>query len=181
MKTSLSLIAAHGFHRTPVSLIAKRAKVSVGTIYIYFESKDILIMNLYHELESKIFAAVTTGYSDTKSIRERYIYLCTKLLRYFLENPVHFRFLEQYYHSPYGMSTQEGKVLRGSRDQNEFHNLFQQGIAQQVLKDLPVFVFEDLTFSLLFALARNVILGVFMLNDALIFTSIEACWDGLKR
>jgi len=181
ISASLNLIAVHGFYRTPVSLIAKKAKVGTGTIYRYFESKDILITNLHNKLESEIFAAITEGYSDKKTIRERYIYLCTKLLRYFLENPVHFRFLEQYYHSPYGMSIQKKRILGNPRERDEFGDLFEQGIAQQVLKDLPIFVHADITFGPLFALARDVILGIVVMNDVLIMKSIEACWDGLKR
>jgi len=178
---SLDLIAARGFHRTPVSLIAKTANVGTGTIYRYFESKDILITKLFHELERKIFDAITVGYSDEKPIRERYIYLCTKLLKYFLDNPIHFRFLEQYYHSPYGMSAQRINILSEPGERDEFRNLFKQGISRQILKDLPIFVHADLTFSILFALARDVILDIVDRNDALILKSIEACWDGLKR
>jgi len=99
---SLDLIAEYGFHATPMSLIAEKAGVGAGTIYRYFESKDVLIADVFAELEARITAWITEGYADAKPLRERFIHLCEKLLRYFLDNPVHFRFMEQYYNSPYG-------------------------------------------------------------------------------
>jgi hypothetical protein len=60
-------------------------------------------------------------------------------------------------------------------------NLFKQGIAQKVLKDMPFFVHAALTFSPLTALARDHTLELIKLDDDMIMKSIEACWDGIKR
>lgn len=180
IRSSLDLIAEHGFHDAPMSLIAQKAGVGAGTIYRYFESKDILIRELFHELEEQITAFLTEGYSEEQPSRERFVYLCTKLLQYFLAHPLHFRFLEQYYNSPYGVSLRRGKLLEKSSNQDAFMDLFKQGIAQKVLKDLPVFVHAALTFGPLISLVRDHTLGLIILDDDLIRKSIEACWDGIK-
>ena len=49
MDTALHLFAESGFERTSIANIAKRAKISQGLIYNYFESKDDL---LYQILDS---------------------------------------------------------------------------------------------------------------------------------
>jgi AcrR family transcriptional regulator len=182
IRVSLELIAEHGFHGAPMAMIADKAGVGAGTIYRYFESKDILITELFRELEGKIVAALADGYREEKPIRERFIFLCTKLLKYFVAYPLHFRFMEQYFNSPYGVSLKKDKFLGKSSDRGDaFMNLFKQGIAQQVLKDLPLFVHAALTFSPLTALARDHTLELIKLDDAMIMKSIEACWDGIKR
>ena len=43
IQAALTLFAEHGFHNAPMSLLAKQAGVSAGTIYLYFADKDDLI------------------------------------------------------------------------------------------------------------------------------------------
>ncbi len=50
-KAVIKLILEFGFHGTSISKIAKKAGVSPATIYIYYENKDIMINEIYHELK----------------------------------------------------------------------------------------------------------------------------------
>ena len=63
MQAALELIAEHGFHGAPMAMIADQAGVGAGTIYRYFESKDVLISELYRELEEKLLSFLKEGYS----------------------------------------------------------------------------------------------------------------------
>jgi TetR/AcrR family fatty acid metabolism transcriptional regulator len=40
-------IASHGYHQTTVAMIAKRAGVADGTIYLYFRNKDDILLSLF--------------------------------------------------------------------------------------------------------------------------------------
>ncbi len=42
LKTALKLFSAHGFHKTTIPDIANALNMSVGNLYNYFKSKDIL-------------------------------------------------------------------------------------------------------------------------------------------
>ena len=53
-KAALELIADQGFHGTPISQIAKKAGVGVGSIYRYFADKDELIHAIHKRLEEKM-------------------------------------------------------------------------------------------------------------------------------
>ena len=181
IRASLELIAEHGFHGAPMAIIAEKAGVGAGTIYRYFENKDILIKALYREVEEKVIAALTEAYSDEKPVRERFIYLSTTLFKYFVSHPLYFRFLEQYYNSPYGVSLRRDKILRKCDNRDIFMDLFEQGTARKVMKDLPLPVHAALSFGPLIALARDHTLGLLELDDALITKIVEACWDGIKE
>ena len=181
IQAALELIAEHGFHGAPMAMIADKAGVGAGTIYRYFENKDVLITELYGKLEEKIMAALQEGYSVGKPLRERFLHLGTALLRYFIAHPLYFRYMEQYYNSPYGASMRRDKLLGKSDNRYIFKDLFEQGISQQVLKDLPILVLFALAFGPMLALARDHILGFAILDDTLIVQSIEACWDGIRR
>jgi putative nucleotidyltransferase with HDIG domain len=54
LKATLNLILQYGFHGTPISKIAKEADVGVGTIYRYFENKEILITELFLDLKQSM-------------------------------------------------------------------------------------------------------------------------------
>lgn len=181
MRAAMELIAEYGFHGTPMSKVAEKAGVAAGTIYRYFESKDVLINELYHELEKKIMETILTSHAGDATLRERFIQLSKALLRYMITNPLHFRYLEQYHNSPYGANARRSKILKQPGNQNVFFDLFEQGINEEILKDLPLFVHFALAFGPLISLARDHNLGLTLLNNELIEKAVEACWDSIKK
>jgi len=181
MQAALDLIAEQGFHRTPMAEIAAKAGVAAGTIYRYFESKDLLINELHRELEDKIMAVLQGGYPSGRPLRERFIYLLRELIRYFIEKPHHFRYMEQYYNSPYGISLHRDKLLGKSGNHDILMDIFAEGIEQQVLKELPKAALFSLAFGPLNSLMRDHIAGFIVLDDPLTEQFTEACWDAIKR
>ena len=181
VRAALELIAEHGFHGAPMAMIAERAGVGAGTIYRYFENKDVLIAALFGELKDRIYPVVMEGYGWERPIRERFLHLGRTLLRYCIENPLDFRFMEQFHNSPYGVACRRGKILGERGDRDVYRELFEDGVSQQVIKDLPLPVLFDLAFGPLLAVARDHILGFISLDQTMIARIAEACWDGLKR
>ncbi|MBC8018798.1 MAG: TetR/AcrR family transcriptional regulator, partial [Verrucomicrobia bacterium] len=124
VRAALELIAEHGFHGAPMAMIAERAGVGAGTIYRYFENKDVLIAELYRDLEERSFPIILEGYAQEKPIRERFLHLGTALLRYFIVNPLDFRYLEQFHNSPYGVEHRRDKILGDKEGCDVFRDLF---------------------------------------------------------
>jgi len=181
VRAALELIAEKGFHGAPMAMLAARAGVGAGTIYRYFENKDVLINALYRELELRILGFILDGYAPEKPIRERFLHIGTALLKYFIANPLDFRYLEQFHNSPYGVACRRDKLLGEKINQDVYRELFEDGIAQQVMKDLPLAVLFSLAFGPLLTVTRDHILGFIQLDTPLIERIIEACWDGVKR
>jgi AcrR family transcriptional regulator len=61
VKTALKLFADRGYASTPVSLIARKAKVSQGLMYNFFKSKDELLMEI-----------MSRGFEDIKRSMQPY-------------------------------------------------------------------------------------------------------------
>ena len=181
MQATLAIIAEQGFHASPMDEIAEKAGVAAGTIYRYFENKDVLINEVHRKLEEKINATLREGYPAGSPIRERFFFLITELLRYFIEHPLHFRYLEQYFNSPFGISLHRERLLGKSGDQGIVMDIFEQGIEQQVLKALPKSALFSLAFGPLIILTRDHIFGFVSLDDRLIEHIAGACWDAIKR
>ena len=181
MQATLELIAEQGFHGAPMAEITEKAGVAVGTIYRYFESKDVLITELHRELEDKIMAVLQEGYPSGRPLRERFLYLNQRLLQYFIEQPLHFRYMEQYFNSPFGITMHRDRLLGKSGNPDILREIFEEGISQQILKNFPVVVLFSLAFGPMIILMRDHILGFITLDDSLIRQITEACWDAIKR
>jgi len=181
MQTALELFAEQGFHGVPMTMIAEKAKVAIGTIYIYFASKDVLIKELFTDIEEKITAALQEGQPAQEPIRERYLHFAKGLIAYFTRCPLHFRYIEQYMNSPYGVSQRRDKLLNKIDQQDLLSSLFNEGIAHQVIKDVPFTVLSSVGVGPLIFLVRDHIVGLAELDNRLIEQAAEACWDGIKR
>jgi hypothetical protein len=116
-----------------------------------------------------------------KPIRERFVHLSTALLRYFIANPLDFRYLEQYHNSPYGVAFRRDRILGEGADGDLFRRLLEEGMALRIVKNLPLAVLFSLAFGPLLAVARDHILGFVELDDSLLAQTVLACWDGIKR
>lgn len=184
IQAALELIAERGFHDAPMSEIANKAHVAAGTIYRYFENKDVLINELFHEMEDKIIERLLDGYPSGKPVQEQFFHVFGELCRYLITNPLYFRYMEQYFNSPYGISVHRDKLLGKNIDHDGHDTLkiiFEEGIAQQILKDLPLTVLFSLSIGPLIHLIRDHTLGFIVLDESLIQKITEACWDAIKR
>ena len=181
MAAALELIAERGFHGAPMAEIAKTAGVAAGTIYRYFESKDVLITELHRELEEGIVAALRPGYPSGSPVRERFLYLIETLLRHFIVRPLHFRYMEQYFNSPYGISLHRERLLGKSGSHDILMEIFDQGVAERTIKEFPKAVLFSLAFGPMISLLRDHIAGFVVFDEDLIRRIAEASWDAIKR
>jgi len=187
LRATLDLVAENGFHDAPCSLIAEKAGVAAGTIYRYFENKDVLINELYLSLEGGISSLLQEGYDASRPIQERFMHIGVGILDHFISNPKEFKYIEQFHNSPYGTDFRRDKFMGSTVIQNDsrgcdiFHNLFSDGLEQRVLKELPLILLFDLAFGPILAVARNHVLGFITLDATLMEQVVAACWDGLKR
>jgi AcrR family transcriptional regulator len=69
LETALKLFATHGYASTPVSLIAKKAKVSQGLLYNFFKSKEELLRTMI-ELGAADIAQSMESYRHIKDPKD---------------------------------------------------------------------------------------------------------------
>jgi TetR/AcrR family fatty acid metabolism transcriptional regulator len=71
LKAAVKVFARNGFHATRVSEVAKAAGVADGTIYLYFKSKDELLVSLFEDRVSKLLAFMEGSLPKLPSAPER--------------------------------------------------------------------------------------------------------------
>lgn len=83
---SLRLFADNGFHKTTIDGIATEAKVSVGTIYKYFDSKNAILTELLTPLLNGIKNDVLSNLSEFDNLNELIDFLITDRLTFAQSN-----------------------------------------------------------------------------------------------
>lgn len=78
MDTALEVFAEHGYETTSISLLAKRAGVSKGLMYNYFEGKEDLLISIMGEGIDEIFAFIDPNH-DGIITREEFEYLIDEI------------------------------------------------------------------------------------------------------
>lgn len=176
LRAALELFAENGFTGSSTALIAKRAGVASGTLFFYFTSKEQLIHELFREVRAKIDNEVLEEFPAEAPVRERFLTNFSKLLRYFLENPQEFKFIEQYHFSPFN----EGECC-SANDNKCLSNLLVEAREQGLFKNAPLQVLKALAFGPIASLAKEHVSRALPIDDEMIRVTIAACWDGLKR
>ena len=133
LESALDLIKEHGFHGTPVSLVAKTAGVAAGTVYTYFQSKDELILEIYSYVKSQVLQEISSLDPVEKSFEERFLALWDNWISLYLRRISFQSFLEQFASSPY--NTEE---VQEQADPLEawFLDFFRQGVESGVLREM---------------------------------------------
>jgi TetR/AcrR family fatty acid metabolism transcriptional regulator len=71
LAAAVRVFAKNGFYATRVSEVAKAAGVADGTIYLYFRSKDELLVSLFEDRVEKLLAFMKRELPLRKDARER--------------------------------------------------------------------------------------------------------------
>jgi TetR/AcrR family fatty acid metabolism transcriptional regulator len=71
INAATKIFAKKGFYQAKVSEIAKEAKVADGTIYLYFENKDSILISLFEEQMSRVLDDMREGISkETDAVKK---------------------------------------------------------------------------------------------------------------
>jgi AcrR family transcriptional regulator len=181
IQAAMDLIAEQGFHGAPMSMIAQKADVGVGTIYRYFENRDILIKAVYQEIEERLVAFLSRDYPYDQSVRACFFHIVRGLTTYFILNPMEFKYLEQFHHSPFGEAQRRNRIFKAEGQPDIFMELYERGRSHQDIKNLTPTVFFNLALAPISWSLRDHILEIIHIDDALAQMLAESCWNSIKK
>ena len=177
LQAALGLFAERGFHGSPTSAIAREAGIGVGTIYRYFQDKETLIHELFHDLQQGFHRHLLAGYDASAPLPRRFQQLLGQLLQLFIRNPTEFRFMELYYYSPYATAASS----RLPDDQGIIYQVLREAQAQGLCKEVPMKVLEALAWGPLVALAKENSIRRLDIKREIIDQTARAAWDAVRQ
>jgi len=177
LKATLELISEQGFHGTPISQIAEKANIGVGTIYRYFASKEDLLNALYIDVKTNSSRIILQSYSKDRPINESFKEVINSTVRYFIKNPTELSFMEQYENSPLITASTHEEVTRLIQP---LCDLFKSAQEEALLKKLPFEILIALYSGSVISLAKLYKAGNVRLDEQVLSGGINAIWDMIK-
>ncbi len=71
LRAAIKVFARKGFYDTRVSEIAKAAGVADGTIYLYFENKDAVLISIFEDRITKLIAVLRREVDEAQTFEEK--------------------------------------------------------------------------------------------------------------
>ena len=175
--TAMKLLTDNDVQATPMSAIAKAADTGMGTIYNYFTTKEELINAIYLYLKEEEFKSMEPPFKD-ESIKRRFDHFYGTLMAYFIKDPLHFRFMDQFRNSP--IITPETRA-EGLRTMRPFISLIEKGQEQGILKQMCV---DELLYFItggLMGFLRWVHANQIPVTKTLLDNQMRMAWDAVKQ
>ena len=133
LESTLELVREYGLHGFPMSEVAKRGGVAVGTIYHYFEGKDQLIQELYLYVVELIYQEALKKDDASKSFQERYFTFWNNLVNLYHSKPAILSFFELYNNSSY---YSDRSFVQKGRFYKWLFMFFEEGLKSGELKSI---------------------------------------------
>jgi len=177
LDAALTTFAERGYHGTAVPEVAQAAKVSTGTLYHYFASKELLVNEVYRDAKTRLRAALLAELPELDPYgldrgRAWFTVLWDRLGAFARAEPDAFRFLEMQDHAPY--LDGESRALELS----VLAPLWVQGqrLIARGSDAPPVDVAIALLWGAFVGLVKASRLGYLKLDDASLAKAGAACW-----
>ena len=156
----------------------KKANVAVGTIYLYFPTKEDLINTLYIDIKTRLAQYIFKNYSVDTPIRESFLILLRNIADYFIQRPTEFLFIEQYSNSP--LITAETR--NGGMDIfGVVRTLFKRAGEENLIKELPTEMLISIANGATLSIVKLCLFGNVNVDESTLNAGLEAIWDAIKR
>ena len=148
---ALAMIVRHGFDGLSMHKLARAARISPATIYIYFQDREDLILRLYDEVSTRMFAATLEHFDPAMPFAEGLKVQWTNRARYFLKHPREMHFMEQIRFSPLherAMQASDGRY------KEVLKSFVKNAIQRKQLVAVPLEVYWSVAFAPLYQLVK---------------------------
>ena len=183
-KKALAMIVKHGFDGLSVHKLARAAAVSPATIYIYFENREDLIIQIFKEVSTRMFEATLVGFDPNMDFEAGLRLQWVNRARYFLQHPDEMHFMEQIRFSPL-----HERVCTATGDQfrQQMKTFVRNAIDRKQLVSVPIEVYWAIAFAPLYQLVKFHIhgknmsgSGKFRLDESTLELTLQLVLKSLK-
>ncbi len=173
------LFVNQGFHSTPTSAIAREASVANGTLFHYFNTKEELINTLYKETKRSFFTITSAGVENEKNIKRKVRLLWYNTVKWALNRPQDFLFIQQYSNSPFISQLTQEDI---SEHIGFYYDLIDQGKEKGTLKDIPTDLMYQLTTYQIYGIINYLFQHKeFQNNSTYLSMAFDFYWESIAK
>jgi len=177
LQATLNLVNNNGFHAAPMSKIAKLAGVSPATIYLYFESKQDLINQLYINSKVAFTQEIFKNYNVAMPVKKGFELIWYNIANYKLRQTCSSSFLAQCETTPMIDSKVREEALQHFKP---LLALWQRGQEEEIIKPVSSYIlYANAIYPLTFLLSTHK-QGDFDLDESQLEHAFTAAWDSIK-
>ena len=179
MEATLKLVSSHGLEGVSTALIAKEARVGMGTLYRYFESKEELLRSVFESLRQEMLLVVMDGIGRSEaSIYEQFKSIVKSLAHYYVEHQLEFQFLQKYSDSSYMKDSylDESAIIL-----EPISHILSSGGTDFKFLDLPVEMIFAMIYGPMIFTLQLAHLEKIELTEARLDTLIQSIWNSITE
>jgi len=174
---TFTLVEQTGLSGLTMAAIAREAGLATGTLYVYFKSKEELMVALYEQAKTETAATLMQGDDPKAPFRSRFQRMWTNWLDHRLTHYAQVVFLEQYYNSPW--FSEESRNL-SARLFKDWVDLIEAAKAHQILKNVPTPLLINSFAGSVRETANLLRSGTLTRTNTHLAMAFGLCWDGIK-
>ncbi|WP_423148226.1 TetR/AcrR family transcriptional regulator [Rubrolithibacter danxiaensis] len=148
---AMEMVVSNGIDGLSMQKLARSAGVSPATIYIYFQDREDLLIQICIEETKKMSDATLQNFSPDMHFDEGLKIQWLNRAKYCLENPMHIDFIEQIRHSPLYIKAFE---LIDKTFMQTMGKFVSNAITRNELIRVPVEVYWSVAFAPLYQLLK---------------------------
>lgn len=166
-----------GFAETSMSKIAKRAGVSVATIYVYFDNKDDMLKKLYLDVKKQLAASIVNTLDPSQPTRHTLEQAMRKYLEFITDHREDYLFLEQFSNSPMlqNLCIEEEIPSFGA-----LHSIIAKGQQEGILRKVNEHLLFAYCLLPISQLVKEQAKGNIQLTEEVIQLVIDMSWNAIR-
>jgi TetR/AcrR family transcriptional repressor of multidrug resistance operon len=175
IEATIRLTNELGFDGISISKIAKKAKVSPATIYIYFDNKEDLLTKLYSDIRRKMSKGALEGLKEGMTAEEIFKSIWHHAFSFNLGHPEYLAYREQF-----EQTTMMEKIK--AEDFELFQtidSLLKRGIKEKTIKALPLPILTAFSYAPIITLLTYHHAGIIKMDEDNIMQACEIAWNAI--
>ena len=172
---SIRLTNELGFDGISIAKIAKRAKVSPATIYIYFKNKEDLFTKLYIDIRNEMSKGALDGLEDGMTTEEMFKSIWQHSFAFNLKHPQYLTYREQF---------ERTTMMRKIKVENfelfqTVDQLLKRGVKENTIKTLPLPMLTAFSYVPIITLLGYHHAGIIEMDEKNIMKACEIAWNAI--
>lgn len=178
IKAAIELFSERSYDGMTMPMIAKKADIAVGTVYIYFKNKESLTNEIYCQIFEKLNEYLLSNSADNLEYKDEFKHCYRNLFDFSIKNAKVILFLK--YNSNAYYISEESKASK-QKMVDFLYSFMQRGISEGKIKKISRELFLPLIYAPIEMIITNTVKDEIKNTDKYFEEMFEIIWRAVKN